>query len=148
MKTIIGILIIITLFVIIAIVVLIPFKEIWNKHKKASNDIANYNSTMTSFAYKTPMTKQEIISAISMRNVKDDMEYEFDKEKFTIKFSRYGEVAIEYKITIIEAKKFSIVKVTQNSSILTNKNRIHLLQNPFWTQKLKAEPVPYHTYFK
>lgn len=148
MNTLIFGILIFALFAVIFAIVLITTKEIWSKHKKATKGIENYNSTMTAFAYKTPMYKQEIISAISMRNIKDDMEYEFNPDNFTIKFSRYGETSIEYQITILEAEKFSIVKVAQISTMLLGNQRIFLSQNSFWTQKLKAEPIPYHTYFK
>ncbi len=148
MNTLILGILIYVLFALIFAIVLITTREIWNKHKKATKGIENYNSTMTAFAYKTPMNKQEIISAISMRNIKDDMEYEFNPDDFTIKFSRYGETSIEYQITILETEKFSIVKVAQISTMLLGNQRIFLSQNSFWTQKLKAESIPYHTYFK
>lgn len=148
MKSLVFGIIIVGLFTIIFLIVLVTTKEIWNKHKQATNSIKNYNSTMTAFAYKTPLTKQEIISAISMRNVRDGMKYEFNPDNFTIKFSRYGEHSMEYQITVIEAKNFSIVKIIQTNTIFTNNVRIYLLQNPFWIQKIKAEPVPYDMYFK
>ena len=138
----------VVLFILIFIMAMVIYKELWNKHKNATSGIRNYNLTMTSFAYKTSLNKQEIISAISMHNVKDEMNYTFNSEDLTIKFSRYGEPIIKYKITILEAKRFSIVQVTQTDYLQGNNDGIHLLQNPFWTQKIKAEPVPYNTYFK
>ena len=117
---------------------------IYKKHYKVTGKPANYDSSGTSFVYKVSMSGEEIIRRLQIRNIKDELTCTFDFERSVITFSEYDS-SRAYFFEIQEHEGFSILKLRQ-VSIICMQSYVPMRLNPFITEKLDAEIVPYSQY--
>lgn len=134
----------ILIFVIFFFLFLVPLVlgiviPIYREHYKSTNGIVNYNSNMGKFVYKVNLSSDDIINILKTQNDIDELTCTFDFEKSIIKFSEYGSNK-KYYYQIIECDGFSILRLEQVVGI---PNQITYRLNPFMTNKLQAEIIPF-----
>ncbi len=125
---------------LIAIVLGIVFTT-HKSHKKVTNGIANYDSSMRKFVYKIYLSKEDIVNLLKTKNEIDELFCEFNFKKSTVNISEYGS-CIEYYFRIQECNGFSILNLEQ-VTFVGMQSYIPYKLNPFMINKLNAEIVPF-----
>ena len=128
--------------------VLLIYRPRLKKHKVYTNNVQNYDSLMRRFVYKVKMNRQEILLALELRNVQDELKCTLDVANSKIIFvdDDLGyRPPIGYVFSIDEMDGFSILRLEQEQTIHSSKD-IPLKLNAFMVRKLKAEIVPYKEY--
>ena len=129
----------------------------YEKFAKATGSVVNYDSKMTKFVYKVPMSRAQIISSLKIMNVKDELSCTFDFERNIIIFTDiltsyvYKGINRKYFYEIQEYDGFSILKLSPVSPLPDGRNDrtgIPLKLNPFMVSKINAEMVPFSKYGK
>lgn len=129
-------------------IVLLYYIPVYKKHRLYTNKGVNYDSLMRKFVYKVKMNRQEILSALGIRNIHDELKCTLDVVNSKIAFvdDDLGYIGpIEYIYTIDEYGGFSILRLEQVLSIHSSRT-ISLKINSFMVRKLNAEIVSFKMY--
>ncbi len=118
--------------------------HIYKEHKKATDGIINYDSTMRRFVYKIKLSKQEIIDLLNTKNDADELSCIFDFEESIITFSEYGSRR-NYYYQIQECADFSILRLEQ-VELFGMQSHVPYKLNPFLVEKLQAQIIPFSQY--
>lgn len=116
------------------------------KHEQATSGIINTDTFMRKFVFKVHLTRDEIISALAMRNVNDELLCYFNTDQSCIQFSEYNSNR-EYFYTIQSVDGYSILYFSQ-IALIGSKSSIPYKINPFIIKKLDAELVPFSKFEK
>lgn len=134
------------MFVLLAPAIIYTGISTHKKHLQSTGGIINYDTFMNKFVYMVPMTKRQIISALSLKNVADELSCTLDLEESTIVFSDYDDSSA-YFFYIQEQDGVSILKLQQVSApIMNTRSYIPYKLNPFMVSKLQAQIIPFEQY--
>ena len=132
---------ILILFLIVVFGILLP---VFKRHKEVTCGIENYNSTMTRFVYKVDFSRDEIIRLLEIKNIGDEIFFQFDTDRSIVTVSEPG-ASQKYCCTIVEYEGYSIPKL-EKVHFLDMQSYIQYKMNPCIIRKLSAEPVPFSEY--
>ena len=110
-------------------------------HKSATAGVVNHDSVMRKFIYKINLSRDEIISLLTMTNDADELSCTFDLNKAIIRFSEYGSHR-DYYFQIQEYNGYSILQLEQVEGI-GMQSFVPYKLNPFMVSKLYAEMLPF-----
>ncbi len=137
------------IFVIFFFAILIPLIlgiviPIYKNHHKATGDIINYDSSMRKFVYKVYLSREEIIKALKIKNVRDVLTCTLDLDRSVIRLEEYGSRR-EYYFDVQEEDRFSILKLEQ-VALIGMQSYVPYKLNCFMINKINAEIIPFSHY--
>ncbi len=122
----------------------------WRKYSKGKPywEKDFYNG-LASYAYRVPYTKEEIIGILSLKRGNDKLYYCFNRETLQIRFANpevelYGakDVGVIYQLKFQEEENGTLLYVEQiEPSLYNGANRVLLLMDAFWAEKVSAETL-------
>ena len=126
------------LFCIVVLGILLP---IIKRYREATGGIVNHDSTMSRFVYKVYCSRGEIIRLLEMKNIEDELTFQFDTDRVIVTVSEPG-ASQKYSCTILEFEGYSILRL-EKVHLLDMQSHIQYKLNPCIIRKLSAEPVPF-----
>ncbi len=135
---------IILFFIMLFALVLGIIIPIYKNHKKISNGIINYDSTMRRFVYKVNLSRQEVIKLLKTKNEVDELICSFNDDETIITIAEYSSNR-KYYFEVREYKEYSILRLEQIALIGTQ-SWVSYKLNPFISSKLQAEIIPFSQY--
>ena len=129
------------LFLSIVLGMLLP---IIKRHKEATGGIVNHDPSMTRFVYKVYFGRDEIIRLLEMKNIEDEISFQFDSDRSIVTVSEPG-ASQKYSCTVVEYEGWSILRL-EKVHLLDMQSHIQYKLNPCIIRKLSAVPVPFSEY--
>lgn len=117
------------------------YRPIYKAYQQTAGNIINHDEMMRKFVYGTELEEAEIIGALCVKNVADELLCEVDEVHKIMKFSSYGDHR-SYYYRISERENRRILELEQ-VSLIGMQSEVPFKLNPFIVCKLGAELIPY-----
>ncbi len=130
-------------FLVVFISVLICQLKSLRTYRNSVKDAVNHNFDMTSFLFRIPMTKDEILRSLRTKAGSDILDCSADSEGCTALFSHPLEKNARYLLTFLETGGVCLLWLDE---IRSHMGGIHGKLNSFFIEKLNAEIIPYMDY--
>lgn len=131
-------------FALAMIVILYDRRIIFTGRKRASKGIVNHDTFMTSFVYRVDLTAAEVFEKLRVPNINDGMKYALSEDRKTITFMMDPGQIEPCDLHLEPCGKGCLLRVRRTRPFAVNNVRdLPYLMDPFWINKVQAEPVAY-----